>query len=59
LVLSILKREFSATAAGQKPVTDITYVRIGRKFAYLSVVMDLYNNEIAAWESTRVCLQTV
>ena len=31
-------------------MTDITYVRIGHEFAYLSVVMDLYNNEIVAWE---------
>lgn len=29
---------------------DITYVRIRHDFAYLSVVMDLYNNEIVAWE---------
>ncbi|OZQ60564.1 hypothetical protein CA599_29915 [Paenibacillus taichungensis] len=34
----------------QKLVTDITYVRIGHDFAYLSVVMELYNNEIIAWE---------
>ncbi|SDC68667.1 hypothetical protein SAMN04488112_11371 [Melghirimyces thermohalophilus] len=26
-------------------VTDITYVRIGNDFAYLSVVQDLYNNK--------------
>ncbi|GIO68109.1 hypothetical protein J21TS3_29300 [Paenibacillus cookii] len=31
-------------------MTDITYVRIGHEFAYLSVVMDLYNNEIVSWE---------
>lgn len=47
---NVLNREFSATAPVQKLVTDITYVRIGHEFAYLSAVMDLYNNEIVAWE---------
>lgn len=50
LFRNVLNREFSATAPVQKLVTDITYVRIGHDFAYLSVVMDLYNNEIVAWE---------
>ncbi|SNT27904.1 Transposase InsO and inactivated derivatives [Bacillus sp. OK838] len=44
----------------QKLVTDITYVRIGDTFAYLSAVLDLYNNEIVAWEvSTRNDLELV
>lgn len=47
---NVLNREFSATAPVQKLVTDITYVRIEHEFAYLSAVMDLYNNEIVAWE---------
>jgi transposase InsO family protein len=43
-----------------KLVTDITYVRIGDTFAYLSAVLDLYNNEIVAWEvSTRNDLELV
>ncbi|WP_435303371.1 IS3 family transposase [Paenibacillus amylolyticus] len=50
LFRNVLNREFSAAAPVQKLVTDITYVRIGHDFAYLSVVMDLYNNEIVAWE---------
>lgn len=50
LFRNVLNREFSATAPVQKLVTDITYVLIGHDFAYLSVVMDLYNNEIVAWE---------
>jgi putative transposase len=44
-----LNREFSSGAVGQKLVTDITYVWIGHDFAYLSAVMDLYNNKIVAW----------
>lgn len=31
-------------------VTDITYVRVGEHFTYLSAVLDLYNNEIVAWK---------
>jgi transposase InsO family protein len=47
---NVLNREFYAEAPYQKRVTDITYVRIGDTFAYLSAVIDLYNNEIGAWE---------
>ncbi|HFJ9273969.1 IS3-like element ISBth8 family transposase [Bacillus cereus] len=45
-----LNREFQAEKQNQKFVTDITYVRIGEQFAYLSAVLDLYNNEIVAWK---------
>ncbi|TYR80815.1 IS3 family transposase [Priestia megaterium] len=47
---NVLNREFYAENPFEKLVTDITYVRIGETFAYLSVIMDLYNNEIVAWE---------
>ena len=45
-----LNREFQAEKQNQKFVTDITYVRIGERCAYLSAVLDLYNNEIVAWK---------
>ncbi|WP_210436952.1 DDE-type integrase/transposase/recombinase [Paenibacillus xylanexedens] len=47
---NILNREFLANTPPQNLVTDITYVQIGHEFAYLCVVMELYNNEIMAWE---------
>jgi len=47
---NILNREFTAEAPLQKLVTDITYIRTGHDFAYLSVVMDLCNNEVVAWK---------
>jgi putative transposase len=47
---NVLNREFCADHPFQKLVTDITYVRVGDTFAYLSAVLDLYNNEIVAWE---------
>ncbi|MDQ0882704.1 putative transposase [Peribacillus sp. V2I11] len=57
---NVLNREFYAESMLQKLVTDITYVRIGDTFVYLSAVLDLYNNEIVAWEvSTRNDLELV
>ncbi|MBD3919923.1 IS3 family transposase [Paenibacillus sp. PR3] len=47
---NVLNRQFNAEAALEKFVTDITYVRTGHDFVYLSVVLDLYNNEVVAWE---------
>ncbi|ETT31314.1 integrase [Paenibacillus sp. FSL R5-808] len=48
-----LKRQFHATAPGQKMVTDITYISDGTHFYYLSVIQDLFNNEIVAWQISR------
>lgn len=45
-----LKRQFHATAPGQKMVTDITYISDGTRFYYLSAIQDLFNNEIVAWQ---------
>ncbi|MFD1221441.1 IS3 family transposase, partial [Paenibacillus vulneris] len=45
-----LRRQFHATAPQQKMVTDITYISDGTKFHYLSVIQDLFNNEIVAWQ---------
>jgi putative transposase len=57
---NVLAREFTAEQPAQKLVTDITYVRVGDDFIYLSAIQDLYNNEIIAWEvSTRNDLQLV
>ncbi|MHA7098174.1 IS3 family transposase [Priestia aryabhattai] len=48
---NILDQKFYAEEYYQKLVTDITYIRIGlNSFVYLSAVLDLYNNEIVAWE---------
>ncbi|MDN4621115.1 IS3 family transposase, partial [Paenibacillus sp. PsM32] len=46
---NVLNRAFASEAPGQKLVTDVTYVRTGNTFVYLSVVLDLYNNEVKAW----------
>ena len=45
---SLLKRDFHAEAPNQKWVTDITQIRVGDSWLYLSAIKDLFNNEIVA-----------
>lgn len=45
-----LQRNFKAMGPNQKMATDITYVSDGKQFYYLSVIQDLFNNEIVAWQ---------
>ncbi|TCZ69676.1 IS3 family transposase [Paenibacillus albiflavus] len=44
------KTQVSCNRPQQKMVTDITYISDGSKFYYLSVIQDLFNNEIVAWQ---------
>ena len=50
---NILNREFDADAPGEKFVTDVTYIPYVEgsqwKWAYLSVVLDLYDRSVVAW----------
>lgn len=50
---NILNREFVAESPMTKLVTDVTEFKVAGRKAYLSPVMDLYNNEIVAWSITR------
>lgn len=45
-----VNRQFRADKPNCLYVTDITYIPIGDRFYYLSVIQDLYNNEIIAWK---------
>lgn len=47
-----LNREFTASQANQKWVTDVTEFNVAGKKLYLSPVMDLYNGEIVAYETS-------
>ena len=47
-----LNREFAASQANQKWVTDVTEFAVAGKKLYLSPVMDLYNGEIVAYETS-------
>ena len=50
---NILNRDFAAADPMTKLVTDVTEFKVAGVKAYLSPVMDLYNNEIVAWSVTR------
>lgn len=47
---NLLERNFTAPAPNQKWVTDITYIQYGSSTMYLSTIMDLFNNEIVAYQ---------
>ena len=46
---NLLLRDFSTTGAGEKWVSDITYIRTGEGWLYLTVVMDLADRKIIGW----------
>lgn len=50
---NILKRNFKADKPIQKLVTDITYLIFGNQRLYLSVIQDLFNNEIIGYQIGR------
>jgi transposase InsO family protein len=46
---NILNREFQARGAGEKWVSDITYLRTRGGWVYLTVVLDLYDRNVIGW----------
>ena len=48
---NLLNRIFSAERPNQKWVTDISYIRTGQGFLYLSIIRDLYDNSIVAYKT--------
>lgn len=44
-----LEQDFTATAANQKWVSDITYVWTEEGWLYLAVVLDLYSRAVVGW----------
>ena len=46
-----LNRDFTADRPNQKWVTDISYIRTAQGFLYLSVIRDLYDNSIVAYQT--------
>ena len=47
---NILNRNFRAERPLEKIVTDVTYIKHKGKWYYLTGYLDLFNNEIVAWE---------
>ncbi|WP_419146700.1 IS3 family transposase [Priestia endophytica] len=48
-----LNRLFQVDQPHRVYVTDITYIACGPRFYYLSVIQDLYNNEIVSWKLSK------
>jgi transposase InsO family protein len=46
---NLLARDFGSEGPNRKWVSDITYVPIGRSWAYLAVVLDLYSRKVVGW----------
>ena len=46
-----LNRDFTADRPNQKWVTDISYIKTGQGFLYLSIIRDLYDNSIVAYKT--------
>lgn len=47
---NLLNRNFTAAKPNQVWVTDITYIRVGRKWHYLSVFIDLFSRAVVSWD---------
>lgn len=61
---NLLNREFTAERPNQKWVTDISYIKPGQGFLYLSIIRDLYDNSIVAYkmdkeQSVKLVLDTI
>lgn len=48
---NLLNRDFTAQRPNQKWVTDISYIKTGQGFLYLSIIRDLYDNSIIAYRT--------
>ena len=46
---NILARRFDSKGPNRKWVSDITYIRVGRGWAYLAVVLDLFSRKVVGW----------
>jgi transposase InsO family protein len=46
---NLLDRKFSAESIGTKWVSDITYIRVAHKWAYLTVIIDLADRMVVGW----------
>ncbi len=45
----LVARDFTATAPGEKFVSDITYIRTKQGWLYLATVIDCYTKMVAGW----------
>ena len=50
-----LNQDFKASKPNEKWVTDISYIYTHQGMMYLSIIKDLYDNSVIAWELSRGC----
>lgn len=50
---NLLNQDFSVTGPDQAWVGDITYIRLGQKWLYLAVVIDLFSRRVIGWAMCR------
>ena len=48
-----LARRLKLTGINQLWVADLTYIRLGREFVYLAVILDAYSRTVVGWEVDR------
>ena len=48
-----LARRLKLTGINQLWVADITYIRLGREFVYLAVILDAFSRKVVGWEVDR------
>jgi transposase InsO family protein len=46
---NVLDRSFAASRPAEKWVSDITYVRTGTGWLYVTVILDLYDRKVVGW----------
>lgn len=61
---NVLARNFEASKANEKWVTDITYVWTAEGWLYLAVVIDLYSRRVVGWSTadhleTSLCMEAL
>ena len=47
---NFLNRKFKQSAPNQSWVSDITYLKVGQKWYYLCVIIDLFSRKVVAWK---------
>ncbi len=46
---NVLNRAFKTTAPGEAWVSDLTYIKTGAGWLYLTVIIDLYDRKVVGW----------
>jgi putative transposase len=53
IMKNLLDRNFTVSRKGQVWVSDMTYVRTGKGWMYLTMVMDLFDRKIIGWSMSK------